>query len=262
MRTALDFFFEHGRLPKLGDDPAPWTYKGWTLPYVQAAHGRLCPDRWGHWSAVVEAGRLLDEPIPRVSFTSAGNSPELRAVFKWLDVMETRSRWGAMEALIDWLAWGLGVVNEQPHVEPSEAEKLYRTLDLKPWLSKPSDYLGAVLAEQLGAGWNPHAFFPTPHELCEMLVSVTVLKRCDEDLRRATVHDPCCGTGRMLLHASNYSYRLSGQDIDPLMCKVTKINGALYAPWLAFPFPFPFMDQTLQEQPKAPPAKGQMELWS
>ncbi|MBK8277245.1 MAG: hypothetical protein IPK92_15865 [Nitrospira sp.] len=50
------------------------------------------------------------------------------------------------------------------------------------------------------------------------------------------IMDPCCGTGRMLLHASNISLRLYGMDIDPLVTLIAKINGALYVPWLAYPF--------------------------
>ena len=49
--------------------------------------------------------------------------------------------------------------------------------------------------------------------------------------------DPCVGSGRMLLHASNVSLALSGQDIDPLAVAMCQINGALYAPWLSFPLP-------------------------
>jgi len=41
----------------------------------------------------------------------------------------------------------------------------------------------------------------------------------------------------MLLAASNYSYCLSGQDIDKLVVDICLCNGAFYAPWLSFPFP-------------------------
>jgi hypothetical protein len=41
----------------------------------------------------------------------------------------------------------------------------------------------------------------------------------------------------MLLHASNMSLCLFGQDIDPLAIAMCKINGALYAPWMSFPLP-------------------------
>ena len=60
----------------------------------------------------------------------------------------------------------------------------------------------------------------------------------DGDARTKTVMDPCVGTGRMLLAASNHSYRLYGCDINPTVIKATLINGFLYAPWLVRPFPF------------------------
>lgn len=62
----------------------------------------------------------------------------------------------------------------------------------------------------------------------------------EDDLRSKKVSDPALGTGRMLLHASNYSLRLYGMDIDPLVVKISKINGALYAPWMSFPLPASF----------------------
>jgi hypothetical protein len=64
------FIEQKGRLPHLGDPVAPWLYRGWLLPYVVLAHGRLpgCPDRWGYHLRTIEAGRLLDEPIPKIAF--------------------------------------------------------------------------------------------------------------------------------------------------------------------------------------------------
>jgi hypothetical protein len=40
----------------------------------------------------------------------------------------------------------------------------------------------------------------------------------------------------MLMHASNLSVCLYGMDIDPLVCLISRVNGALYVPWLSFPF--------------------------
>ena len=51
------------------------------------------------------------------------------------------------------------------------------------------------------------------------------------------VMEPCLGTGRMLLHASNYSLRLHGMDIDQTVLTAALVNGALYAPWMVRPFP-------------------------
>jgi hypothetical protein len=72
------------------------------------------------------------------------------------------------------------------------------------------------------------------------------------DPRLETVLDPCVGTGRMLLHASNLSYCLYGCDIDPLVAMITRINGALYAPWLAFPFSESILGVALPPPPPAP----------
>ncbi len=59
-----------------------------------------------------------------------------------------------------------------------------------------------------------------------------------EDMRDKTVCDPCVGTGRMLLCASNYSCRLYGVDILHNMVTATTLNLFLYAPWGAKPFPW------------------------
>ena len=70
------------------------------------------------------------------------------------------------------------------------------------------------------------------------------------DPRTAMVLDPCVGTGRMLLHASNFSLSLWGIDVDPTCVAITRINGALYAPWISFPF----KERVLGHRPAPPPA--------
>ena len=72
--------------------------------------------------------------------------------------------------------------------------------------------------------------FRPPHTLAERLVQM-IIGIGDTDTRAMTVCDPCVGTGRLLLHASNYSLRLYGQDIDPTLCLATLVNGFLFAPW-------------------------------
>ena len=41
----------------------------------------------------------------------------------------------------------------------------------------------------------------------------------------------------MLLHASSFSYRLYGMDIDPLAVTICLCNGSFYAPWAYVFFP-------------------------
>jgi hypothetical protein len=116
-------------------------------------------------------------------------------------------------------------------------EMLYRQVNLQPPLEKPHDYLGAFVAEHQAKGWNPTGFYPTPHQVVECMVRITMHdSRADgRDPRTLSVCDPAVGSGRMLLHASNHSLCVFGQDIDALAIAMCKINGALYAPWLSFP---------------------------
>lgn len=245
--SVCDFFNQHGRLPRIEDEgPRPWEYWGWLLAYVILANQMhpAVPDRWGYHLRTLDAGRLLDEPIPRIEFTDYhyGQSlvPGLKMIQKLEDIIERdHGSWTAFNELVDWLAFGMAVSKEKPRNTDKISEELYRTCNIKPWVTDPSDYLGSFLSERRASGWNKSGFFPTPHSICEMMTLMTMSDRQqdDRDPRTFSVSDPAVGTGRMLLHASNYSMSLCGQDIDPLVCKICLINGALYAPWLSFPLP-------------------------
>jgi hypothetical protein len=239
-----------GRPPCLGDAVPPWRYRGWLAYYVQAMHAApnvAFPDRWGYLQQVhavwgrPETADLDPGPIPRVDF---GRRSE--AVFKGLTkAVELAGAtryggwgWSSFRVFIDFLAWGLAVSNEPPELDDATCEKLYRSLDMTGWLEHPRDYLAEYICEMRGNGWNPTAFDPTPHEVCEAMVSMQMHDGAEDgDNRRKTVCDPACGTGRMLLHASNHSLYLFGQDIDGLVVRCTYINGALYAPWIVAPPP-------------------------
>ena len=138
---------------------------------------------------------------------------------------------------MDWLLFGFGhgghkVLPKEPSGAEGASDRLYQVFNIETLLAYPHDYFGDILCE------NQHGqrsgFFPTPMSVVEMLVLMTV----DGDARLKTVCDPCVGTGRMLLVASNYSLRLYGVDIDPTVIKATLVNGYLFAPWLVKPFPF------------------------
>jgi len=249
--TVFDFMLEHGRVPLLGKDPvAPWHYKGWMLQQIQLAHyhPQVC-NRWGWYMRTLEAGKLLDEPIPRIIFADgiSDRTESFKVLRKALDVIfNDTGSWSAFPALIDWLAWACGVANEEPRLSEQTNEKLYRTFDFGPLLLEPYDALGTLYAEGKGR-WNPSAFYPTPHNIVEMMTRMML--EGEPDCRTRSVCDPCVGTGRMLLHASNYSLRLYGVDIDRICVLATKINGVLYAPWLTFPIP----DDILGVKSEAPP---------
>ncbi len=236
------FVETHRRLPRLGNPRPPWTYRGFLLPYaVQLHHSQaLIPDRWGYYFQILRCG-LTPDSIPHLSFCSSPDRGTIRAIERWINLIEETSLAGSsFQTIVDWMAWALGVSDNQPALADSLQEKLYRTVNIEPWLLHPYDYLGDVLAEQRSRGWNTTGFFPTPHAVCEMITQLTMNEANStngHDPRTQSIMDPCCGTGRMLLHASNYSLNLHGMDIDPLVLTIIKINGALYCPWLAFPFP-------------------------
>ena len=236
----VSFFRIHGRVPMLGDDKKPWEYSGWLLYYrmLLEEHPAI-PKRWEYWCRAMSAGRLLNDAIPQIKFAECRAPEAIKLVDRWIRlVCHHEHSSSAMDKLADWFLWGFGLSKDRPDLSLELNERLYREVNLGPLLLQPCDCLGEWVAVQKGS-WNPHAFFPTPHSVVEMMIRVT-LDDDNGDLRSKSVCDPCVGSGRMLLHASNHSLRLYGMDVDPLMVKICNINGALFAPWIVRPFPESF----------------------
>lgn len=90
------------------------------------------------------------------------------------------------------------------------------------------DVLGDVF--EGGITWGENGQFFTPLPVCEMLCRMNGLDQ--PDAGRA-IHDPCCGSGRMLIAAAKVSGPLaasrvfSGIDVDQRCAKMTAINLAL-----------------------------------
>jgi hypothetical protein len=238
----VSFLRANHRVPMVGDRKKPWEYHGWLMYYRMLLESHpLIPKRWDYWCRTMLAGKILDDPIPQISFAEGRAASEaVKMVDRWMQLVcsyESTSR--AFQTLVDWFLWGFGLSMEMPVFPPELNEKLYRQIDLGPLLVGPYDCLGEWLAAQTSK-WNPHAFYPTPHSVVEMMLRITADP--NEDLRARTFCEPCVGSGRMLLHASNHSLRLYGMDIDPLLVSICKINGALYSPWMVRPFPESFFE--------------------
>jgi hypothetical protein len=205
-----------------------------------------CPDRWGYHLRTLAAGELLDEPIPRIEFCGEFENGvrgiwegEREGIARWCHILDQTDgySWDSFTHLVDWLAFALGVEIE-PRVMGAKAnEALYRRVNIEPLLLQPCDYFGAALAAQKGTGkgWNPTAFFPTPHHVVEIMTQMMVGQ--EHDMRSKKVCDPALGTGRMLLHASNYSLRLYGMDIDPLVVKICRSMARFMPPGCPFHCP-------------------------
>src|SRR5688572_23467889 len=130
------FFRERQCLPKLGDSPAPWTYRGWLLPYVIMLHEQIpaVADRWGYHLRTLDAGRLLDEPIPQIAF----GEPNKR-IFTFLQDWSRLigwdcGGWSDFRTLLDWLCWALALGKEAPRLSDAVNEKLYKQVNLQPLL--------------------------------------------------------------------------------------------------------------------------------
>jgi len=205
--------------------------KGFLLPYLVEIESRFA-GRWDYWLRTHIKNDLLDEPIPRIDFCDGADPAVLKNFHDCLHRFTNRGV--RLSDFLDWICWGLGEGEQRPNVEPEVNEYWYKTFNLGPMLQSPHDYLGDLLQETKSGYWNnPNAFFATPHNICEMMTLINF--NDDQDYRAKSAHDPCVGTGRMLLHASNYSLFLYGQDVDYLCVQACKINSYLYMPWVVRP---------------------------
>jgi hypothetical protein len=242
------FLREYGRVPLVSDRKKPWEYSGWLMYYRIMAEEYLdIPKRWDYWYRTMAAGRLLDEPIPKIHFTGGelgDRSEGYKLIEQWIRLVDRYGGgWSSpMTVLLDWLLWGFGLAAEKPSVSTELDEQLYRTVNLGPLLLKPYDYLGAWIADQKGK-WNPNAFYPTPSHVVELMVEMNFTGVDPAEARNLTVCDPCLGSARFLMQSSNYSLRLFGMDVDLQLVKASQANGALYVPWLVRPFPEEFFAQ-------------------
>ncbi len=213
---------------------------GWLVPLMLDIDAFLWR-RWTHWCETTTAGHII-AAIPTIEWQrhQAGFAMLDRTLCAVTGDGDWRgwSSWSSFDYFMDWLLFAFGhrgqpELPQEPSGSPGASERLYQTFNLETLLAFPYDYFGEILAE------NRHGrhlgFYPTPMHVSTLMAEMTL---GEEDARDKTVCDPCVGTGRMLLAASNRSYRLYGCDINPTVIKATLVNGYLYAPWLVRPFPF------------------------
>lgn len=227
------------RTPKTIDNPAKLKH-GWLLPYVLATDEFLWR-RWDHWLQTAQARKIIAN-IPRIQWQKD------QAAFKMLEhCLSNITRygdwrgwgsWSVFEFFLDWLLYGFGDGSQTSLPDEKDeysgaSQRLYQVFNLETLIAYPYDYFGDILAEN--SFGRESGFFPTPMEVAELMAAMNF---GTEDFRAKTVCDPCVGTGRMLLCASNWSYRLFGSDINSTVIKACVVNGYLYAPWLVKPFGF------------------------
>src|SRR5262245_13139004 len=91
-------------------------------------------DRWGYHLRTLEAGKLLDEPIPPIAFGAPDN--KVFSLLRDWSVLIGRDcgSWSEFRTLLDWLCWGLALSGEEPRLNDVVNEKLYRQVNLQPLL--------------------------------------------------------------------------------------------------------------------------------
>ena len=223
--------------------------RGWLLPSLLRTD-TLLYGRWDYLAGCWERGELPDAPLPQIPFLSTPDKATWAMLTASLDAIPQHGHggwagWSGSEYFrffLQWLLHGFGhgghkeAPAEPPYCEGA-GERLARVFDLPLWQNHPYDYLGDLLAQN--AYGKRQGFFPTPHTIAEFMAQMLFSGQENErDTRTLTVCDPCVGTGRLLLHASNFSLRLYGMDIDPTLCLATLVNGFLFAPWLVRPLPY------------------------
>jgi hypothetical protein len=234
---------------------------GWFLPYLLEAEDRI-NGRWNYWLEILSRGTIGTATIPKLAFGMCGLTGGKQEIPYGDDVAQNHARglcgtmaeaaaniqWafgrafdrGArLDDLINWwlFAFGSKTVEDKPKLEHHAEHAMYCGLELHRLLANPGDWAAHIANLYYGGrrSHNIHAWFPTPINVATMMVEMQF--GGGVDYRCQTITDPCCGTGAMLLPASNYSLRLYGQDIDYTMCRLCEWQAWLYVPWLAFTVP-------------------------
>jgi len=195
--------------------------------------------RWHYWARTIEAGRPLDEPIPKIEFDSHPHAEAQKNIKDCVKYLASRGHGyrDAWMAFVDWLLWGFGtnIVKAFPQkVSEDVSWYWYRTFNLGLMLKYPADHMawGSCEIANMAHSGNGTGYFPTPQNVVKMMTKM-VMTSAD---KTKAVCDPCLGTGRhdAPLEASNYSLRLYGQDISLDMCKMATVNAWCYIPWLTY----------------------------
>lgn len=210
---------------------APSPKKGWLLPSLIQLDQRFS-QRWDYWLRTLLAGHVLPEPIPQIKWLWTPHETPTRHLTDCLKQCHHHTAFESFRLWVDWLLYGFAdsCINEFPTgVDPWLHARWHQMFQLESYLKYPYDYFGQYAAELYSTGRrNPTAYFPTPLHLSCFMAEM-VMTQGD---KTASVCDPCVGSGRLLMAASNYSLNLYGMDINPLIYKVCRVNMWCYVPWV------------------------------
>ena len=208
--------------------------KGWLLPYLLKLD-EIFFGRWEYWFRIIESDTIPEGDIPQIPFKAAEEYRERLVQKNIKECLERGSRKlsNSLGMFIDWIMWGLGKGEEFPRISEELDDYWYRRFNMGLFYKEPADHWGMIAMESMGKS-NSNGFFPTPASVVKMMTQMTFAGQPIEKQKRASMMDPCCGTGIMFLYASNHTLNIQGNDISPLLVKMAKINAFVYIPWLAY----------------------------
>jgi len=207
--------------------------KGWLIYYLLRLD-QMFYCRWDYWTRAFTLDEIPKESIPQIDFRPSWNYTA-RKVQKNLKTCLDYPGYtdhNVFENFIDWILWGFNIGDSFPNINKETDDFWYRTFNLGLFYEEPADHFADIATEYfVGSG---HGYFPTPGPIVELMVRMNFGDEPNHEHKRLSVLDPCCGTGIMLMYASNYSLNLYGNDINYLLTKIAKVNAYIYVPWLAF----------------------------
>ncbi len=184
--------------------------------------------RWQWYSNIMLLKKLSAEPLPKMDFSDDNDGKAKKLVLSILNVNRN------LDDLLNFLLHMFG------HTGYEQRPRVEFDFPLEEALRLERDLFGDAYSEVMGNSLrNGTGYFPTPQSICNLIVEMT-MTGCQ---LTNTVNDPCVGSGRMLLSASNKSLFLSGNDVNLICVKMTLVNGYLFAPWLVLPPPKEILSQ-------------------
>ena len=241
---------------------------GWFRPALMASESEL-NGRWRYWLETRDRGSLLKTPIPRIDWMNSPHPSALEHLYWCLDhiypqwIKDGHQRWKAVNYFFEWLLWSFGdpMVKERPvdHWDGRAHDRLVQIFTPIPLLAAPYDYFGQLLLDLSDYRC------PIPDQISMAQAKATVDNLFDRgfaqgakkqnpkgfnsvDYRTTPFFDLETGSGRILLAASNYSFRGTGFNIGldtkgrsmgaKLLTMAAKLNFWLYTPEQVMPHSF------------------------
>lgn len=207
---------EKGLFPKNG-------FKSWLPNLIDLS------DRWQWYSELMHFKRLPDREYPQKTFAPDRGERGLRMIENCMGPFRDVSFNDFLTFLLN--RFGHAKYKALPKsIKKKHQEHWLKSFDLEYAVTCDHDFLGEYYQKnELSKGKKKlDACFLTPENLVALKTKITMEGVNIRSFK--TVCDPCCGSGRQLLAASNYSLYLFGQDIELTCFLMTLVNGFLFAP--------------------------------